>query len=71
MAGIARSDLKIRPFSDDLIPQAAGLLAARQSRLRQVDPDLPGRYESPAAAQEGLAALWSKPQTTGVAAFDG
>jgi len=71
VAGIARSKVEIRPFSENLIPQAAGLLAARQSRLRQADPDLPGRYESPAAAQQGLAALWSKPQTTGVAAYEG
>jgi len=63
--------MEIRPFSEDLILQAAALLAARQARLRQADPALPGRYEAPTAAQAGLAALWSKPQTTGVAAFEG
>ncbi len=71
MAGIAHSKIELRPFSEDLLPQAAALLAARQTRLRKIDPDLPGRYESPAAAQAGLAALWSKPQATGAAAFDG
>jgi hypothetical protein len=68
---LPRSDTEVRPFSDELIPQAAALLAARQARLRAIDPTLPARLESPAAAQQSLTSLCARPRAAGVAALDG
>jgi len=64
------SHLEIRPFSAELIPQAAAVLAARLARLRAIDPALPARLESPEAAQLSLTSLWSSPRAVGVAALD-
>ncbi len=71
MSKIPRTDIELLPFSSEMIPQAAALLAARQSRLRAIDPALPARLGSPAAAQQCLTALWSSTRAVGVAALDG
>jgi GNAT superfamily N-acetyltransferase len=65
------SSIAIRDFTEDLIPQAAGLLAARQAQLRARDPALPARLVSPEAARHSLTSLWTSPQARGAAAMDG
>jgi ribosomal protein S18 acetylase RimI-like enzyme len=49
--------LEILPFADEHVNAAAGLLAARHRRHRQAEPQLPARYEDPAAAREEVELL--------------
>jgi GNAT superfamily N-acetyltransferase len=44
------SRLEIRPFSDEFVPAAGELLAARHRAHRAAEPLLPARFEDPAAA---------------------
>jgi len=61
--------MQIIPFSSDLIPQAAELLAQRHQRDRAALPDLPPRFEDPAHAGTALEAAMQKPHFSGVAAL--
>ena len=49
--------LEIRPFSDEFVPAAGELLAARHRAHRAAEPLLPERFEEPAAAAAEVAAL--------------
>lgn len=57
------------PFTDDMIPEAGKLLAARHARNRNVLPLLPVRFEDPAIATKAVEALWQKKSKNGFAAF--
>ena len=48
--------LDIRPFSDEFLPHAGELLAARHRAHRAAEPLLPARYENAAAAAAEAAA---------------
>ena len=49
--------LEIRPFSDEFVPAAGELLAARHRAHRAAEPLLPAQFEEPAAAQAEVEAL--------------
>lgn len=57
------------PFTDNMIPEAGKLLAARHNRNRKVLPLLPVRFEDPAVATKAVEALWQKKSKYGFAAF--
>jgi GNAT superfamily N-acetyltransferase len=65
------NEINYLPFSDDLIPPAAELLASRHRRDRQACPAFAPRYEDPGEARRAIQAAWRKPLTSGVAAFKG
>lgn len=58
----------LTPFTDDHLPAAAELLAARHRAHREAEPLLPARFEAPAAALKAIEAIWSKSEVSGVAA---
>jgi GNAT superfamily N-acetyltransferase len=60
---------KILPFSGDMIPEAARLLATRHLRNRTKLPLLPQRFEDEQAACESIEALYNKRLHLGYAAF--
>jgi ribosomal protein S18 acetylase RimI-like enzyme len=62
---------EIVPFDAGLIPQAAVLLAERHRRDRAVLPELPPRFEDPAAARAAIEATWRRTHGDGVAALHG
>lgn len=61
--------IDILPFSDDMIPEAARLLATRHARNRKNLPLLPDRFEDPSISCKCIEVLWSKKHRTGYAAF--
>lgn len=61
-------DVEIRPFSDEHLDAAAGLLAARHQRHRLAEPLLPERFEDPKSTAEELRALRRR-GASGVACF--
>ena len=61
--------LEIRPFSDEFVPAAGELLAARHRRHRESEPLLPRRYEEPAAAVELVAELAAGERASGAVAL--
>ncbi|MDX1416407.1 MAG: GNAT family N-acetyltransferase [Candidatus Promineifilaceae bacterium] len=63
--------MKIVPFEDEMLPQAAGLLAQQQKRCRISLPELPARFEEREAALEAVSALWDKKHREGFAALVG
>ncbi len=63
--------LTIEPFDTDHIAAAAELLAARHRADRSREPELPARFEDPAAAQSLIEAALRERGTAGVAAFQG
>ncbi len=63
--------LTMLPFRDELLADAAALLARRHRRDRLVMPLLPERFEDPANARVALEAAWRRPRANGVAAFQG
>ena len=63
------SRLEIRPFSEDYLPQAGELLAARHRAHRAAEPLLPPRYEEPAAAAAEVKALLDDTSASGAAAL--
>lgn len=65
------SRLEIRPFSDDYLPHAGELLAARHRAHRAAEPLLPARYEEPAAAAAEVAALRAETDATGAVGLRG
>src|SRR5262245_27408593 len=62
---------EIVPFSTELIPQAAALLAVRHASDRRALPALPITGEAPEAARAALEAAWSRPGASGAAAVSG
>jgi GNAT superfamily N-acetyltransferase len=63
--------LQFVPFHDDLLHNAATLLAARHRRDRAFLHELPARFEEPANARKALEAAWRRPGASGAAALDG
>jgi ribosomal protein S18 acetylase RimI-like enzyme len=62
--------IDIVPFQDDLIADAAELLAQRHARDRQLLPDLPPRFADLAGARLAIDAIWQRSHACGVAAVD-
>lgn len=56
-------------FTENMIPEAGSLLAARHRRNRGTQPWLPVRFEDPQAATKAVEALWQKKNRNGYAAF--
>jgi ribosomal protein S18 acetylase RimI-like enzyme len=61
--------LEILSFHVGMLPAAAELLSRRHARDRAMMPLLPARFEQPRMAQAAVREVWSKPHTSGVAAF--
>jgi ribosomal protein S18 acetylase RimI-like enzyme len=61
--------LKVIPFSDEHLEDAARLLAARHARHREAEPLLPARFEEPGAAREELTRVWRAKGVSGAAAL--
>lgn len=57
------------PFTNEMIPEAAELLAKRHTRQRQELPLLPGRFEDPQVTAIAMNELWENKQKGGYAAF--
>ncbi len=57
------------PFTSEMIPAAANLLAQRHKRNRQPFPLLPARFEDPQVAGRAIEALWQEKLKGGYAAF--
>jgi GNAT superfamily N-acetyltransferase len=57
------------PFTENMIPEAGSLLAARHKRNRVSQPWLPVRFEDPQAATKAVEVLWQKKNRIGYAAF--
>src|SRR5436189_456400 len=60
--------LKLLPFSDEHLDDAAGLLATRHARDRQAEPLLSRRYEDPTEALTLLEQTWRAEGVSGSAA---
>src|SRR5688572_20470279 len=63
------SRLELRPFSEEFVDAAGGLLAARHRAHRAAEPLLPPRYEEPAAAAELVAELAAAESASGTVAL--
>ena len=61
------SSFQVVSFGPEHIDDAAGLLGARQRRLRAFRPELPSAFEEPAAHLPSLAALLAREGARGVA----
>lgn len=58
-----------KPFTADMLPRAAELLARRQQRDRASLPILPQRFEDARVAEQAIRAVWEKKFHYGYAAF--
>src|SRR5215469_4720200 len=65
----AMVSLRIVPFDDACLDDAAVLLAARQQRDREHEPALPERFVEPSAARAAVLSAWHEPAASGVAAL--
>lgn len=65
------SSFEVASFAAEHIEDAAGLLAARQRRLRAVRPELPAAFEEAAAHLASLVALLERDGVRGVVAVAG
>ena len=63
------SRLELRPFADEHLDAAAGLLAERHRRHRAAEATLPARFEGAAAAREEVEKAWRRDAASGAAAF--
>ena len=61
--------IRIQPFTTEMIPAAAGLLARRHQSNRAKLPLLPARFEDEQSAAKAVRALWEKKFKYGYAAF--
>lgn len=61
--------MRFEPFHADMLSEASALLAWRQQQQRVVQPELPVRFQDPAAARLALDEAWQRPRAAGVAAF--
>ena len=66
-----RGRLEVRPFTDDVIDDAAPLLASRHRQQRIVEPGLSPVYEDVAAARTEIATLAAKDGASGAVALRG
>ncbi len=57
------------PFTSDMIPEAARLLADRHARNRTQLPLLPIRFEDPQVAAKAVETLWKEKYKSGYASF--
>jgi hypothetical protein len=57
------------PFSKELLPDAARLLALRHMHNRTSLPGLPARFEDASVARKAIESLWSNKTTNGFAAL--
>jgi len=62
-------NIEIVPFQDKHSEEAGALLAERHRRDRLRLPELPARFENPAAAAVAVAATWQQAGAIGVAAL--
>lgn len=62
--------MNIVPFTDDLIDEAAQLLALRHQKDRLAMPVLPARFESERDAAIAIRTEWEKPGAQGVAMME-
>lgn len=62
--------MRLVPFTDELLPQAAAILAARHRREVEIFPELPARFGEAPRAQTALEAEWSRAGAGGVALLD-
>ena len=60
---------EIKPFTEEMIPEAGNLLAMRHKRNRASLPLLPARFEDSTAATKAVESLWQKKFKNGYAAF--
>ena len=63
--------LEVRPFTDDVIDDAARLLAARHRAQRLIEPGLPAAFEEEAATRAEIEALAARDGASGAVAFRG
>jgi len=63
--------IDILPFQDDMILDAAALLAQRHQRDRAVLPELPPRFSDPDTARAAVETTWRRARASGVAAVQG
>lgn len=63
------STATVMTLTDDHVPAAAELLAARQRMLRTARPELPAAFEQPDAHVDSLAAALAEPASHGVIAL--
>ncbi len=56
-------------FQDDMLPEAARLLAKRHQRDRIAFPELPDRFEREAEALTAVETIWKSSNTGGIAAI--
>lgn len=61
--------VEIVPLQDNMLADAALLLAARHGRDREFFSELPAKFESPRVAQIALEAAWGRPGASGCAAL--
>lgn len=62
--------MEILPFTDEMLAEAARVLAGQQGRLRQAFADLPARFANQTAAMAAVQSLWAKKDSEGFGAFD-
>jgi hypothetical protein len=62
--------VKIVPFRDTSLEEAAALLALRHQGDHTLEPALPERFTQAAVARTAVEAIWSKPDASGVVALD-
>ena len=63
--------IRIVPLSEKHLAPAAELLAERQRQNRVTSPELPARFEKPAAAEAAIRAALAREHAAGFAALDG
>lgn len=63
--------IKIIPFEETFLPQAATLLAERHKRDRATFPEMPTRFEDPQVARKAIEAALQRKHASGFAAFEG
>jgi len=66
-----RTRLELRPFNDDVIDDAASLLAARHRQQRRVEPGLSPAYQDVSATRAEIATLAAKEGASGAVAMRG
>jgi GNAT superfamily N-acetyltransferase len=62
--------IQIIPFQNELLPQAANLLAWRHTNDRISLPEMPSRFEDPLVAQQSIEAALKRKHASGFAALD-
>jgi ribosomal protein S18 acetylase RimI-like enzyme len=62
---------EIHPFTDEHVPDAGGLLAARHRRHRLDRPELAPGFEDPVLAEKQIAEAWTVADASGAVATEG